>query len=238
VAKREKSIPKARGTLPKPSRRRGALKPSHGCHSDRVHPPLLVCSSRGPSPVTPRFPIPLPLRLPPLRLPPSSTSAILPACLPACLPSPAPRSALLAPASATDAPASYPSLFASSRAPSRPRRHGISRYQTAISITATANYRTKPGDEFTGRGTCFTQFIGRRTLRGAHAGVNERAYPHRLIRDGIAALQFGTRHARSYAIGLTHFQRNNTPPFFSLSLSLSLSFFQGWEISPSSQVNS
>lgn len=60
MAKREKSTPKARGTLPKPSRRRGALKPSHGCHSDRVHPPLLVCASRGPSPVTPRFPSPPP----------------------------------------------------------------------------------------------------------------------------------------------------------------------------------
>lgn len=42
-------------------------------------------------------------------------------------------------------------------------RHGVNRYQTAISITTTANYRTKPGDEFTGRSTCFMQFVGRRS---------------------------------------------------------------------------
>lgn len=80
VAKREKSIPR-RGTLPKPSA--GALKPSHGCHGDRVHPPLPTCLVQ---PSVAHFP---PLALPTPILPPSAPPPLPPATHHQC-PSPIP----------------------------------------------------------------------------------------------------------------------------------------------------
>lgn len=84
VAKREKSIPR-RGTLPKPSA--GALKPSHGCHGDRVHPPLPTCLVQ---PSVAHFP---PLALPTPTLPPSAPPPLPPTTHYQC-PSPIPPSCL------------------------------------------------------------------------------------------------------------------------------------------------
>lgn len=84
VAKREKSIPR-RGTLPKPSA--GALKPSHGCHGDRVHPPLPTCLVQ---PSVAHFP---PLALPTPTLPPSAPPPLPPTTHHQC-PSPIPPSCL------------------------------------------------------------------------------------------------------------------------------------------------
>lgn len=72
-------------------------------------------------------------------------------------------------------------------------RHNVSRYQTAISITTTANYRTKPGDEFTGRSTCFMQLVGRQSeycdaVRAREVNARIHARSRRLIRDNRRAV--------------------------------------------------
>lgn len=89
-------------------------------------------------------------------------------------------------------PRSMQPLF-HTEAPPPLSRHNVSRYQTAISITTTANYRTKPGDEFTGRSTCFMQLVGRQSeycdaVRAREVNARIHARSRRLIRDNRRAV--------------------------------------------------